>query len=618
MLNIPESVKVLFKQDGARKNFRAHFLNGEMPDITNTDIVQESVRFTESLCSQDNLKFGLTEASVIEFETVGVGNIYGLMMECSCEIDLSGLSAAELEEIEAGEWDGVYVPASESDIGYAFFRVPYGVFRVESCPRNFETLARRQVTAYTLEGRKELENPFETAKAAMLLPGLENYTPNAKLLALSVLGFQSPKTLKNLGYQTEELTDYHSKIGDFQISYEFSFPLVRESGEPVTVYFFLIYEYLDDNRFFPPTTPEGSSYRPSEILYAVETHQEIYAKKIKAAAVEVLTAEQISLEKSEIKSVDELLAPLLEVASPNIEFTSYFTEDTAYYAHFGRVLFEKSNYALYFGTDNIGVKFERPLILSAAVYADADNTEGLDYFETYSNLWSVEKPAQIFKWIPPENEFSSEDLNLMFKSTGKGKTVNALTGYSFIDAYSQHDIAVGFLELQGLFAAPSRHGGYAVKRLETSGAMNLIPSDYSALWWDEFNVEPIGKILFSFTDEENESQEQEYKFSEDPSVYDLRSNALLTNVHSTTAEKIQALIDKYFIPNLGQVHFTPIDMSLKGLPYTETGDAVSALAEDGTVVESYNMTYTQTGIQALQAAMTSVSGQILDSEGDLE
>ena len=46
MLNIPESVKNLFKTDGVRKNFRVRFPDGELPDITNSSIVQESVRFT--------------------------------------------------------------------------------------------------------------------------------------------------------------------------------------------------------------------------------------------------------------------------------------------------------------------------------------------------------------------------------------------------------------------------------------------------------------------------------------------------------------------------------------------------------------------------------------------
>ena len=42
-----------------------------IPDIKNEDLIQESFSLTESLCSQDNLKFGLCESAHCEFEVVG-------------------------------------------------------------------------------------------------------------------------------------------------------------------------------------------------------------------------------------------------------------------------------------------------------------------------------------------------------------------------------------------------------------------------------------------------------------------------------------------------------------------------------------------------------------------
>ena len=159
MLNIPDSVKALFKQDGVRKNFRAHFPNGELSDLTNENVMQESVKFTESVCSQDVFKFGLTEASVIEFETVGGGNMYGMTIDCSCEIDCSSLSAADKAAIAAGTWDGTWDGENE------VFSVPYGTFRVESCPRDHQAMAHRKVTAYT-EDMSE-PNEFEQKKLAV-------------------------------------------------------------------------------------------------------------------------------------------------------------------------------------------------------------------------------------------------------------------------------------------------------------------------------------------------------------------------------------------------------------------------------------------------------------------
>lgn len=45
-----------------------------IPDIKNEDLIQESFSLTESLCSQENLKFGLCESAHCEFEVVGRGD----------------------------------------------------------------------------------------------------------------------------------------------------------------------------------------------------------------------------------------------------------------------------------------------------------------------------------------------------------------------------------------------------------------------------------------------------------------------------------------------------------------------------------------------------------------
>ena len=133
MLTIPESIKTLFKTDGVYKNFRASFPGGEAADITNANIVRESVKFTESVCSDDTMRFGGCERSVIEFETVGVENILGLTMECGIEIDTSSLTSAQLAAVQADPGDGVLVLAADSDIGRGYYRVPLGVFRVVIC-----------------------------------------------------------------------------------------------------------------------------------------------------------------------------------------------------------------------------------------------------------------------------------------------------------------------------------------------------------------------------------------------------------------------------------------------------------------------------------------------------
>lgn len=89
MLVVPDKVKELFKADSVIKNFRISFPNGEHPDITNDQIVYESVVLTESICSQDTFRFGLAESPVLEFEAVGIQNIKDCEINAFLELDYS-------------------------------------------------------------------------------------------------------------------------------------------------------------------------------------------------------------------------------------------------------------------------------------------------------------------------------------------------------------------------------------------------------------------------------------------------------------------------------------------------------------------------------------------------
>lgn len=86
MIDIPESVKEALKKDRSRKDFIVHFPNRERADITNESVTKNAVKLAESLCSKQYLKFGLTEASEIDFETVGVENIIGREIECAYDV----------------------------------------------------------------------------------------------------------------------------------------------------------------------------------------------------------------------------------------------------------------------------------------------------------------------------------------------------------------------------------------------------------------------------------------------------------------------------------------------------------------------------------------------------
>lgn len=95
MQHIPSQIKELLKSDSVKKNFRISFPNGERDDIINDNLIQESVSFTESVCSQNTLKFGLSESSTLSFQTVGVENIKGYVIDAEIEIDMSNIEVEE-------------------------------------------------------------------------------------------------------------------------------------------------------------------------------------------------------------------------------------------------------------------------------------------------------------------------------------------------------------------------------------------------------------------------------------------------------------------------------------------------------------------------------------------
>lgn len=98
MLNVPEQVLNALKSDSVRKSFKVHFPNDEHEDITNENVVSESVSFTESIFSGDELKFGACESPYIEFETFGVGNLKGAKIECSIGVEYTDVSEEESHE----------------------------------------------------------------------------------------------------------------------------------------------------------------------------------------------------------------------------------------------------------------------------------------------------------------------------------------------------------------------------------------------------------------------------------------------------------------------------------------------------------------------------------------
>lgn len=116
MIEVPQEVQEILKSDSTHKEFIVHFPNGECPDITNENIVSESVKFEESICSQQQFKYGLAEASCLEFEFVDERTDEGVQTPALTDVFSAVVEGRNVKEMtgDVSVWmvDGSVLPSA--------------------------------------------------------------------------------------------------------------------------------------------------------------------------------------------------------------------------------------------------------------------------------------------------------------------------------------------------------------------------------------------------------------------------------------------------------------------------------------------------------------------------
>lgn len=622
MLNIPDSVKALYKADGIRKNFRAHFPGGELPDVTNENIVQESVHFTESVCSQDVFKFGLSEASVIEFECVGVGNMYGLTVECSSEVDCSSLTEEEVAEIEAGEWDGEYVALADSDLGFPFFRVPYGVFRVESCPRDHQVMTHRRVTAYTKQ--------FADGDS---FPGLPTVIPwsSINIDSAALYSYMLEKNVTELFEVEHAQPVTQTSYGDLYDSAGETYRITGFFGAEMTSGAGCTFDYVYSQDISGRTDPV--SFVTFEAAGYTLRENDAFGVAVAAALDDAgldLTYNKRGVKK--FQSNEEAL---------RWSFPPLFGPCIRYFISGKCLFYQKTDYNVLTpvimpkisGKDSaFTVKPKNGIYVAGMQISGAPVTEGhvlvTHYLSGSSEILYLPLPTQ--NWPPAYVKTAGYGLQgysdkMNIEETGEvsvyvrpdaagtedGKNIKM---YSFADTFKVLEMFNSSLELGASFVSPDRNGSYIEKRLSADSPEAVTPGEYSQMWWDEYDVDQVGTIRYAFTDDAGEEQVVDYQFGPGSSVYDMSDNVVLKALSGASTSSIEAMLARDFIPYLGGVNFTPVDLQMKGYPYVEAGDSIIVTAQDGTECRSYVLRQKQSGVQVISTQVDSQSGLIIDSE----
>ena len=633
MLTIPDEVKTLFQQDYVYKNFRVHFPNGETNDIDNANIERESVTFIESLCSQQTFKFGLAEASQLEFTAINIPNILGVTIECAIEIDCTSLGAQWASDHPVDPTLAWLTPQTATDNGKLFYRVPYGRFEVTSCPRNHGQMAFRKVTAVT---------NMTLFKASQYVNG------------------QYPTS-------TVKVNPY-----DWLNMYMGDIPLELSTSQPSSYYSWAIPAEIGMRNYIsgtPPTVESLTLYGIANPVcrldfYATPTGNQ---KPIKPYAL------KIHYEPSVMDNyADHFFSLALSSTKPSGDFTKEW--DVAHQNAYGAFtnmneqlatlygMFKPSFFISvhYLNVTNSYYRNSKPIFIEPdkTYLIDLTHLEDFVYPVTPSSSWNVATGSgQItvslfinvpFQWNKNGNWYTSNGQTQTISGWATGVTpfnsqnaiirdgtldvylkeiepntdvprgtVNATlsfnksglgTYYTFSNAISQLKMTEGVMEMTAEFLKVSRIGELTMYKL--SDHQTVIPvaaSDWEEFWWDETDIEAIGTVETLIEGAEVE-ESVVFNIGTGGSVYMIDDNEALRKAGWSLAE-IQQLFEGPFATETAYANYTPIEMTMRGLPYLEAGDKVQMTAEDGEIVESYIMQQTITGIQYLRSSVVSMSGE---------
>lgn len=627
MLNIPEEVKNLFRQDSINKNFRVHFPNGERADLVNKDIVSESVQFTESLCSQENLKFGLCEASVLEFETIGVGNIKGCEIEAGIEIDITSLG----EEFIAEHGK------RSDDVHFPFYYVPYGVFTVDSCKRQ-SNMNRRRVVAYTeLLNNDTTFSEFEKQKQAVRVDGNIPYEFNIARFILS-----NYPEMDFPGVNRELITAYSSTDIDDFTSSPF-FPSYNSMRWCYNGHVYRLHMYSNNS---------------IDLTFKFESSKELVDKYNELSPEDLLEIKIINKDYSfenrknaVIKTIQEKYGAPDEIlkAINTSMFKNYRFLGTKF---FYRYLGDNGDWHIYYPS-RYSCDDMHMIIYPYLKGYFGDETKENGEARTAGVSFYPSMDVRVDECISDNNHWEIVEHNYIdfakeaefYKVTFEDTVLNNLSvSYPRVQKYSDKkyyfnpknkdvnlnlkDIVNAYMELNGMFLMAKRNKGYKTVNIRNSFGLypseTLYPSEdlypngtadvlptyaYKETYLEEHEVQPIGKIIVNYKDISGNMQIFSYVFDENArNVYEIKDNFIL-NAGIMTQEQVEEILVNNFIPSIKDIIYTPMDLKMKGLPYLEAGDVLTVLTKESGF-ESFVLRRVLTGVQSLEDNIESSGDEV--------
>lgn len=540
MLNIPVAVQDLFKTDGVPKNFRVHFPNGERADITNDMIVNGSVKFTESVCSKDVLQFGLAEASQIEFECVGVENIYGMTIQCAIEIEVGAEVQDDPDIDDTLSW---LTPQYVVYSGVKYYRIPYGEFVVESCPRKQGAMKHRRVQAYGSTALDDID-----------ISSLTNRFMPYKSLLISDKMIDCILDNTNFEVVNHSVSPYSQVIGEFHDNKGRYITIVIPGSSTCSlsangryadaVYIDYDCEHLDVMESNGMAFVQAVNNAGLNLCYnnkkakIYENNEQAIRAMMPALFAPIIRCRDVSgyIEPWHIDKIwDYSFIP------PN-KSICYLESAGAYNKGIiAELPFTVGNTP----RDSKSFSFFSPTGNTATARIEIYQSDSSDSSTESTISFQVSNPNVVVNsiktyYVPDENadyhiklnptlvvkkkfHTALDQKNTFDPDVYKYESNKILSGYMYTNSISVNSIIRGFYELQAKFGRNGRSGSIESIGLSKENPITLSKSDYSEMWWDEYSVDSIGSVLYSFG---RDNEQYEYVFGDGQSVYEDRKSVV--------------------------------------------------------------------------------------------
>lgn len=573
MLNVPDRIKELLHTDSVNKNIRIHFPNGERSDICNDLIVQDSVQFTESLCSQDKLKFGLCETPAFECEVVGVGNIKGATIDVFCEI----YCAADTED---AEW--------RTDIQQYIYSIPYGTFIVDTAKRQADMIHRKIVAYGILSGLTIGMTLMQKKRALYKTSTSGTFNQNPMCLI-------AEKIQANAFYMPETelpLTEY---VGIYSRPY--GGPSIGNLWE-MDYYYILCYKITQNN---------------SGELYHIKTDVDIPKERYGFARLfSDGTTPYVGDAGVKYWPITAFLqSPVAyDFIKPAEEWGTNFvcpymciSENTFFTNNDGVYLFVcyKHVYELYRRTsggwwDDVAEKTD--------VYCEPSDV----------HMYSIER---------------NRNIGFKVDRVSVGSGLYAVPNVDKIDLRKVFD---GCAEIYGAFIGVDRFNQFYLKNLKRQFGLipqsdlypganlypesvtggKIMPKDYQTCWYEDDFMMSFGKIVVNYKNTNNDTVEynyylEGYNADSDISsyrVYTVDDNEIIKN-NTWTESQIRSIC-QVIANNIEGVTYMSVDFVGRGLPYVEAGDTFEILTKSNDSITTIVLNRTINGEQHLVDSYKSV------------